>query len=112
MAQTIKNIGVEVNIEVTGNTDTQLVCTRKDADGNVVNITGYTYYATIYDAGWNEITTVSATITTAASGLFKVLFDNDTNATLSIDAEYQWDLYEDNGIIETPLMYGKLTRKR
>jgi hypothetical protein len=88
---------VDLNIIYTFGDDFDLPIIRQDLAGTVINITGYTYVASIRKArGATPFINIPVVLTTPLSGLL-TLSEVTANLTTLVPNNYYWDLEETNG---------------
>jgi hypothetical protein len=94
---------IDLNIIYTFGDDINIQIVRQDLSGTVINITGYSYVASIRKVrGATVFLNIPVTLTTPLSGLL-TLAEVTANLTTLVAGSYYWDLEEtnSNGITTT-----------
>lgn len=112
MAQKISNLGAELNIDVALETDTVVTLNRVDENGDPIDITGNSITAKLYDAGWNLISSLTVNLIAPSQGTFSFRINSGDVADMVPQNEYNYQVREEISGALTPLVYGKIERKR
>ena len=108
MAQTLSNVGAQVNLELRKGAQFSKTIVHK-TNGVVTNLTGYTFASQIRTSGGTLAATLTCTVVNAASGIFSISLSAATIAGLTVGTTYYWDLESTNGGITNELCRGAVT---